>query len=251
LILHTLTTKTILHKTFFLLLVCFSLTKSFSQTCVVGRVFQDSIFFGADSRTTRFNFNGNKIDTVLDSTCKIHIVGKFAFSNIHSFADLSFISAKNACENQNDVRDIIKKFSKDLIRKTILLLQKYKIENPEYFKSIINDSIMCQTVFFGFQDSLPYLLDVLYKASELSSGVINIKSFTQSGIIFIAGETHEIDTIFQTDMIWNNGAVSAIDRLIGIEILAHSKEVAFPIDIIKITNNGAQWIRHKSMCANW
>lgn len=214
----------------------------------MGRVYQDSIFFGADSRTTRFNFNGNKIDTVLDMTCKIHVVGKYNFSNIHSFADLSFFSAKNACENQTDVRNVMTVFSRDIIRKTMPLLQKYKKESPVYYKSIINDSLMCQTVFFGFQDSLPYLINVLFKATELPSGEINIKAFTQAGIIFVAGEINEIASIFQNDKTWSNGATTAIDNLIGIEINAHSKEVTYPVDIIKVTNNGIEWLRHKSMC---
>lgn len=214
----------------------------------MGRVYQDSIFFGADSRTTRFNFNGTKIDTVFDMICKIHVVGKFNFSNIHSFADLSFFSARNACENQTDVRNVITVFSKDIIIKTMPLLQKYKKENPIYYKSIINDSLMCQTVFFGFQDSLPYLIDVIFKATELPSGEIHIKVFTQDGIIFIAGETNEIDSIFDNDKTWRNGATAAINHLIGVEINAHPKEVAYPIDIIKVTNNGIEWLRRKNMC---
>ena len=193
-------------------------------------------------------FYGSRIDTTPEVTCKIHCIKNIYFSNIHSLADHSFLIAKKVCEDQIGVKNVITVFEKEFIRQTLPILEKYKIQNPSYYESLINDSILCQTIFFGFEESLPYMISVLFRARQLLTGQINLKAEAHDGILFIGGEVREIDTLFSNEALWNQGPVSAIDKLIGIEINSHPKEVSYPIDIIKLTKSEKIWIRRKQMC---
>ncbi len=233
-----------------LLLLIFVWSESISQTCVVGRIFQDSIYFGADSRTTRFVFSGNKVNTFFESICKIHIVKNVAFSNIHSLADHSYAIAKDVCNNVKGIKNILSSFAKEFNRKTMPLLQRMKSDNPLYYNSLMSDTLLCQTVFFGFEDSLPYLVAVIFVAKELANGEINIKANSYGTIIYIGGEVNEIESIYDKDNTWENGSQFAIETLIGIEISAHPNQVSYPIDIIKMTQDGHSWIRRKKICSD-
>jgi hypothetical protein len=65
------------------------------------------------------------------------------------------------------------------------------------------------------------------------------------------GKHEAIDRYLPQDPdMWKNDPVDVVRKLIEIEVTSEHETVGPPIDILRITKEGSEWIQKKDMCAD-
>lgn len=139
-------------------------------------------------------------------------------------------------------------------------LSHLKAHEPQtFFKKIEGGQLFLRVIVAGFEKRRPLVFVRSFRALQYNPGQIGVavipddcladcKSVIATRFL---GESDAIEGLpEETPDFWKSGLSDGVRRLIEIEIEARSEYVGPPIDIVRITANGAQWVQEKTECSD-
>src|SRR6185295_7706134 len=132
-------------------------------------------------------------------------------------------------------------------------------KSPNALQRYANSPTALQLLFVGIQDQVPLILgvDFHYRKSRSSimvqAGDTQICASERDGCNYLAiGRTGAIANFTKKqgsmDSLARVPRVVGVERLIQMEIDDEPDDVGPPIDILRITRRGVQWIKRKPQC---
>lgn len=138
-------------------------------------------------------------------------------------------------------------------------LSHLKTHEPEtYFKKIEGGQLFLRIIVAGFEKGQPLVFVRSFRALQYNPGQIGVAVIPDDCLADckdrvatrFLGESAAIDGLpEETPDFWKAGLSEGVRRLIEVEIAARGEYVGPPIDIVRITPNGAHWIQRKTECA--
>ena len=126
------------------------------------------------------------------------------------------------------------------------------------FEGLFIGKQLLQVVMAGMENGSPAIIVMAFELSTSPSGELraNVESRACPGIacptgfVYIFMGKHEaIDKYLPLDPeIWKSDPVEVVQKLMEIEVTSERETVGPPIDILRITKDGPEWIQEKEMC---
>ena len=230
-----------------------------ATTIVVARTASE-IIIGADSKVT--DVFGNELSR---RACKIRQVGNLfvAIEGLEVDRQTGFSAPEIA------TRALTSKASAPAAEKMSLLmgylvsallteLAHLKTHEPQtYFKKIEGGQLFLRLIVAGYERGKPLIFVRSFRALQYNPGQIGVAVIPDDCledcrgevVTKFLGESEAIDGLpEETGGFWKDGVAEGVRRLIETEIAARSEYVGPPIDIVRITKSGAQWIQRKKEC---
>lgn len=238
---------------------------AFSQTCILFRKDDTEIFVGADSYTIQ-KTRKSRSATVIDSTftsCKIVSCGKFFVSSAGITYSKSFDwdfdeTMKDICSFSINPVEIINNIDGIIKIKLIPILYEARRRSIPYFnRAYVNGGGALIFILYGFIDDKPFIYKRTYKArvdrsNSISTYLYELDSFdsTIGEITGSFGVDYEIEKILKENPYFLNsntydGIRYLMNRQASVDTTGH---VGMPINIVRITKDGAEWKEKNKVC---
>jgi len=232
-----------------------------ATTIVVARS-ANEIVIGADSKVTD-SFG----DEVKRLSCKILQVGNLfvAFEGLEidrqSGFNVQTIALKTLKTRQTaSVADTVSNFTGVLVSQLFDELPRLKKGAPEaYNRKIEGGQSFLRVIIVGFERGRPLIFVRSFRATRITSDVVGVTVVPDDClsdcpgevVTRFLGETDAIDGLpEETPGFWRAGLIDGVRRLVQTEIEARSEYVGPPIDIVRISKSGVQWIQKKPECSD-
>jgi hypothetical protein len=231
-----------------------------ATTVVVARTASE-IVIGADSKVTdTFGNDLNKRE------CKILQVENLfvAFEGLENDRKTGFnlreISAA-ALQSKpgGSIAERMSNLMGSLVSRLLIELPHLKKNEPQtYFRKVEGGQLFIRIVVAGFEKGRPLVFVRSFRALQYNPGQIGVAVIPddcledcQGPVVTrYLGESDAIEGLpEETPDYWKAGLSAGVRRLIEVEIAARGEYVGPPIDIVRINQNGAQWIQKKSECS--
>ena len=231
-----------------------------SQTSIVAARRPNEVVIGADSKRkiSEFDSAGNLLGVTSTLACKIQKAEGFYFG------------CSGPC-GEVDVASIIVKTSRrigTIQRKVEILVPLVEDALNRFLKNKSQNALrrytsrptMLQLLFVGIQDRVPLIVGVDFHYRRADSGVMSVRAgatqtcgATPDACTHLAvGKTEAIAAFSRKkgsmDFLARAQPAFGVEYLIRLEIEEEGDDVGPPIDILRITRSGAQWIRRKRQC---
>jgi hypothetical protein len=212
--------------------------------------FKDTIFVGADSRSTVYitDPNTKKQETKLLTICKIHNVGP-TYYTISGYPDgyiHNFI--QNNLGKYSNINDFFPFFDSSMKAFLAAHLEKLKVSQPGRFK-YFGENKICTVCFFGFNGTQIGSIEFIFNLelpikvpAKVTSQYVTQSSYTQGLDDHLAKLKGNYPFPATPDVLL------FIKNCIEYERKFHPDEIGLPIDLIYITRNGATWRTKKRNC---
>jgi hypothetical protein len=241
-------------------LILFQATSVKATTIVVART-ANEIVIGADSKVT--DAYGNDLNK---RACKIRQLGNLFIAiegleidrqtgfSVPEIANKAFLfkSPAPAAEKLSLLMGF-------LVSELLTELSHLKVHEPQtYFKKIEGGQLFLRIAVAGFENARPLVFVRSFRALQYNPGQIGVAVIPDDcladckGTVAtrFLGESDAIEGLpEETPDFWKAGLNDGVRRLIETEIAARSEYVGPPIDIVRITAKGADWIQRKNDCA--
>lgn len=243
-----------------ILILAVPLSTSKGTTIVVART-RSEIVIGADSKVT--DTFGNDLSQQL---CKIVPAGNLflAFEGLKqnrqtgfNVIDLSVKALQRETRASADDRvSILTGFMTSRLFRELLFLKQH--DEPTYLRKI-QGQIFLRIVVAGFEQNRPLIFVRQFRAVQLNANNIAVEVISddcgrecQGEVVTrFLGEADAIDGLAEdTPGFWSQGLASGVRQLVETEIGAREEYVGPPVDLVRITASGAEWIQRKSVCAD-
>lgn len=242
------------------LLISFAVPAARATTIVVART-ANEIVIGADSKVT--DAYGNDLNK---RACKIRQVGDLFIAiegleiDRHTGFSVPVILNKAlAVRPSAPAGEKVSILMGFLVSELLSELSHLKTHEPQtYFKKIEGGQLFLRIIVAGFEKGRPLVFVRSFRALQYNPGQIGVAVIPDDclaeckGTVAtrFLGESDAIEGLpEETPNFWKAGLSDGVRRLIETEIAARGEYVGPPIDIVRISPNGAQWIARKSECA--
>ena len=232
-----------------------------ATTIVVART-ANEIVIGADSKVT--DAYGNDLNK---RACKIRQIGNLflAIEGLEvdrqtGFSVPDIANKALASKALTSASDRVSVLMGYLVSGLLTELSHLKTHEPQiYFKKIEGGQLFLRIVVGGFENGRPLLFVRSFRALQYNPGQIGVAVIPddclddcQGAVVTrFLGESDAIEGLpEETPDFWKAGLNDGVRRLIETEIAARSEYVGPPIDIVRITPTGVQWIQKKSECSD-
>lgn len=244
-----------------LLLSASSFAKPVSATTIVVARAANEIVIGADSKVT--DAFGNELKK---QRCKIAQVGNLflAFEgfeidrrtgfNVQEIAVQALRLKANATAAEK-----VSIMTGALVSKLFDELPIVQRHEPEaYQMKFAGGRVFLRVLVAGFERGRPLVFVRDFRAVQAGPNRIGITVLPddclancQGEVVTrFLGETAAIDGLpEETPGFWQQGLIAGVRSLIETQIAARSEYVGPPIDILRITTKGAEWVQRKAECA--
>jgi len=217
------------------------------MTCIITKKSGDAFFCGADSRQTRFKktMNGEVIPEY-HSVCKIktfnnifYTVSGYTTENIEVGIKEALIARSLASLKNNIGITVPARVNSAVRDRRIFLGEKFSEYHPKnsIFTVILlfgsfNNDLFAECIFFVPDDT-----GVNWDWSI-------VKDIDAFGNVYEIQQSKEL----YDPNLWSKGEVYAINELVSTAQRYQPTKIAPPVDIVKITKHGAEWIQRKQEC---
>jgi len=243
------------------LLICFVVPAARATTIVAART-ANEIVIGADSKVT--DTYGNDLNK---RACKIRQVGDLfiAIEGLEIDRQTGFsvpviLNQALASRASAPVGEKISILMGFLVSELLSELSHLKAHDPQtYFKKIEGGQLFLRIIVAGFEKGRPLVFVRSFRALQYNPGQIGVavipddclENCQGTVVTRYLGESDAIEGLpEETPNFWRAGLSAGVRTLIETEIAARSEYVGPPIDIVRINQNGAQWIARKSECSD-
>jgi hypothetical protein len=231
-----------------------------ATTIVVARS-ANEIVIGADSKVT--DLYGNDLNR---RACKIRQVGNLfiAFEGLEVDRKTGFNVPEISTRALNlrpsgPMTEKISILTGFLVSELMVELSHLKTHEPDtYFKKIEGGQLFLRLIIAGFEKEKPLIFVRSFRALQFNPGQIGVSVIPDdcldnckgAVVTRFLGESEAIEGLpEETADFWKAGLSDGVRRLIETEIAARSEYVGPPIDIVRISKSGVQWIERKPECS--
>ena len=230
----------------------FLLAQPLFATSIVILVTPYYVVMGTDSRRTILDENANVSEKV--SVCKINRVGNYCYALAGMVASRTSFSAhkiinrelKKAKDYNRAVANI-KKEIKRALHNEFLYQKQFQ---PELFKkSVASKQNILEVALLSIKNSKPQVQIIGFEFTDENE--INVKDYTeicpgdcptQQSQFYFLGDYSGIERYFDTHPKVAD-PVSFVEKLIQIQSQTTPGSVAAPVNIVKFSANGVEWIK--------
>jgi len=156
-----------------------------------------------------------------------------------------------------DKADALSKAARDAL---LRIGEWSKNKMPDFYEKMFRGRELLQVVMAGLENETPAIIVMAFESSISPSGELNINVESRpcpgtacpSGFVYILlGEHNDIDRYLPTDPeLLKKDPVDVIRKLIEVEVTSEPLTVGPPVDILRITKGGAEWIQEKNTCVD-
>jgi hypothetical protein len=239
-------------KCFLLYILLFLLAQPLFATSIVILVTPYYVVMGTDSRRTILDGNANVSGKI--SVCKINRVGTYCYALAGMVASRTSFSAhkiinkelKKAKDYNRAISNIKKEIRKAL--HTEFLYQKQF--QPELFKkSVASKQNILEVAILSIKDKKPQVQIIGFEFTDENE--IDVKEYAeicpgdcppQQSQFYFLGDYSGIETYFDTHPKVSD-PVSFVEKLIQIQSQTTPSSVSAPVNIVKLSSNGVEWIK--------
>lgn len=239
--------------------VCMGCTSLVASTVVAARN-SDEVVLAADSKLTHFDDRQR-----VDVKCKIFSCGAFFVGmtgpeGVNDVVDFRpQLLLKEACRTGKTSEAMKRRFEQILRPRYTRFLAGLKRVNPEFYAyGVQSQQFFVNLVMVGFENGMPFIRSVnFYSPLDGSAEFLarvetssQIRNLELGDIDYVtAGVDGDIKEWARTQKsLWRLGLVEAARFLVLHQMMAKSDIVGPPIDILRITKDGARWIQRKPEC---
>jgi hypothetical protein len=228
-------------------------------TCIVIIMTATELWVGADSRVVSV---GEDVRSA-PSVCKLNRFGNVFYVQAGVFkddagrCDAAAVAERSASQGHSVVESA-DAFAKDVIAPLARIAGELRTVNPSYYRSKIINKPALETAFFGVERRAPRLAVRKFIVHETADGLVavsvqssNCPGDCPSGMTWaFLGEASTASRFLDRNPqhLRLNGYKATLDKLIGLEATANPEFVRLPVDILRLSQEGPEWIRKKSSC---
>ncbi len=253
-----------------MLLLFISSNTAFATSIVAVRN-DNEIVIGADSKTMLTGGDGSRLEPESIEKCKIVQVGNLFFASAGSagIGSVEFFgntdpefNMKEAIAKglggKGDIADKVKKLERVLVGNLTQIAEKARQDNAAFMlKRFVNQPI--HTVLIAGSDNNDLVLMVrTFNLIVSPSGYLSFEigryscpgDCREPSIAIFEGKTEAIRNYLQENGYFLNSMdpAIAVRDLVGLEISKEPSSVGPPVDILRLTRKGAEWIQRKPLC---
>ncbi|MEQ1654065.1 MAG: hypothetical protein ABL960_00055 [Nitrospira sp.] len=228
-----------------------------SGTVIYLRISQAEVVVAADSKRTFVKANGI---TESASVCKILQAEDvfFASAGVGGGAVTGFDVgqvARQAIKGGGTLAEMVRSFQLLLAPPLVRTLEIIRDSSPMRYKGFLQGAA-AQTVFVRIENGSPLVLVSSNTPVEDSDGRIKLQAsfFSCPGTCKLPG-TFSIGSSLRADQIegktknfWDRGSIAGVLELMNVSIEDNLRNDGKPIDILRISKDGAEWVEVKKEC---
>lgn len=240
-------------------------------TSIVAVRNNDEIVIGSDSKTTLTPAGIGVGGQGNISKCKIVQAGNLFFASAGS-AGTGTVGLRGDVDPEYDLKEIIAEelrgngrisdkvssLEKVLAANLIMIAEEARRDNAAFFLARFARYPVHTFIVGGLDEGELVLMVRTFRLMISPSGSLSfeIGRFTcpgdcqQTGITILEGQTEAIRKYLlqHTLYLYYADPVTAVRDLVGLEIAEAPSSVGPPIDILRLTKKGAEWIQRKPLC---
>lgn len=230
----------------------------FGSTVIAIRTDRE-IVIGSDSKVV--GTDGSDRGTV----CKIIQIGNIFFSHtgVAGSTSIGFdvqATVRQALESAEHLGEAIQNFLHSVHHPLHQILVATRRDAPEFYKHNIEGQSALSAVFCGVIDNIPRLSYLELKPvhhAEADDGLaiqvdqgIDVRSDNEGPAFVVIGHKNAVTTQLgeQPDIWMRTGIVSAVRRLIELQIESTPQVVGPPIAVLRMDRQSAKWVNKPSAC---
>lgn len=254
---------------FFLVLLL--LPSGVSATSIVAVRNDDEIVIGADSKTTLTQVYYNVREPEDIAKCKIVQAGSLFFASAGS-AGLGPVDMPGYVSPEFNLKELIAhglrgdgkigekvtNLEKLLVLNLTQIAERVRKDNPAFFLQKFVRYPAHTIIIAGLEDENLILMVRTFRLVVLPSGSLSceVGRFTCPGdceasfITIFEGQTEAIGNYLRgnENFLYSTDPVVAVRDLVEMEITQDPSAVGPPVDILRLTRRGAEWVQRKSLC---
>jgi hypothetical protein len=221
------------------------------STCIVIYKTQKSIYVVADNRRTLTVKIGKEYYTKAQSICKIHQVKNVYFA-ISGTDDGALLSCATKSLSQND--DLIKGVNSFISEMKSYYQKAIPTYSKESYEHCLKNNVG-GLVFFGFKEGLPFAVITIFQCHlDLKNNLV-VKCYVSQvadSVTNVLGISDHIDRPELINQIKPTPSHPELymEQMVLIEAKYHPKDISKSVDIFKLTNNQAIWIKKNKNITN-
>jgi hypothetical protein len=230
------------------------------QTSIVAALGPHEVVIGADSKRkiSEFDPSGDLVGVTSTLACKIQKADGFYFGCSGPCGEVDVASIiVEASRRAGTIQQKVE-LAVPLVENALNNMLRDKSQNA--LRRYANKPTILQLLFVGIQAQTPVILGVDFHFRRFPSGVLSVRAgetqscekTTDACTHLAIGKTNAISNFSRKrgsmDFLAGVQPVVGVERLIQMEIDEEGDDVGPPIDILRITKSGAQWIRRKRQC---
>jgi hypothetical protein len=231
---------------------------SASATTIVVARSANEIVIGADSKVT--DTYGNE---VASQVCKIQQFGNLfvAFEGLlrdkaTGFSVPEIVRRAFEVKPEASAVDRVNILTGYLTSELFIELPRVRNNSADEFHTKLEGQTFLRVVIAGFDRGRPVVFVRQFRTTFFARGIgvtvipdDCLADCKGEVVTRFLGETDAIDGLpEESEGFWKDGLAAGVQRLIETEIQARSEYVGPPIDLLRITSRGANWIQKKAAC---
>ena len=227
-------------------------------TCIVIIMVASELWIGADSRIVAISRAVGDGPT----TCKIYALGNLYYVNAGLLKDTAgrFDAAAVAREvsvHATSVSGAAADFEAAIVPPLKNIVLELRGENPDYFGARLLGKTALAVAFLGIEEGTPKLevrrFVVREERGELAVTIerLSCPGDCQDRMTWaFLGEAAEVNRFLDENpgYLGRNGFRKTLQTLIAHQAAATPQYVSLPVDILRITTRGFEWIQRKNEC---
>jgi hypothetical protein len=254
-----------------LFMVLLLLPSAAFATSIVAVRNNDEIVIGADSKTTLTQVYDSVPEPQGVVKCKIVQAGGLFFASAGS-AGIGRITLGGYVEPEFDVKELVARglsgegkirekvggLEKLLVLNLTQLAEKIRRDNPAFFMQRFLKNPVHTIIIAGLEDEKLVLMVRTFRLVVQPSGSLSFEvgRFTcpgdcrESFVTIFEGQTDAIRKYLRgnENFLYYTDPAVAVRDLVEMEISDDPSSVGPPVDILRLTRRGAEWIQKKSLC---
>jgi hypothetical protein len=243
----------------FCVVLFFLLTHNTLATSIVILKLKDQIIIGADSRRVQ----GDRKTPVAQLICKIRQGSGFYFVTAGLAGDGSTgfnvaDAISNARFSTETFAEKVEKVEGLLSKSLIPILEAHRKDSPQSFTARYGKGApVVQAAFVALVENQPTLMMREFVPSAQAGVPIEIVIFryacpgnckTNEEVVQLGRHEASRNVMTEQPILWRIDPVSVARQMVEAEIAAVPGEVGGPIDILRLTSKGPEWIQQKAQC---
>lgn len=257
-------------KSVFIIFFLLAPVSAFSTSIVAVRS-PGEIVIGADSSTTLTRIDNESENPKCMEKCKIVQAGDVFFASA-GFAGVGPARRPGSIYPEFNLKKIIIKglaskgtinakldnLEKTLVMELSGIAGKAKKDSPAFFVEKFARRPLFTLIIAGLEDGIPVLMVRTFRLKSLAEGAMSfdVERFSCPGdcrspsIAIFAGETGAIRQYLseKADVSSAFCPIDLVRNLVGLEISNAPSAVGPPVDILRLTGSGPEWIQKKAIC---
>lgn len=196
------------------------------------------------------------------TVCKIRQFGHwfFAFAGVSQDINVKFKVidiASQASKEAGNVRMAADNFERAILKALPPVLENAARVFPDFYTQHIDAKDALSAIFFGFEGGVAHLHLRLFIPTGFQIGLGTIKNIRvdygeeKPGISYLLLGVSEFTNQFtyrNPDFFLKTSFADAARWLVEMEIVSAPQSAGPPVDVVRITGEGAQWIQKKQEC---